>query len=448
MTNITYGRITSNSNNNITTTGGGTDLIATLDSGKIIAYSPGDIAWVLACSALVWLMIPGVGFLYSGLVRGKNALSLLLLAFLSMAVVSVQWWFWGYSLAFSSSSGLLLGNLKHIIFRGVLEQPEPAANNKIPRIVFALYQNMFAALVPAVAIGAAAERGRIGPSMIFVFAWATVVYCPLVSWIWNPNGWAFKWGVLDYAGGVPIEICSGATGLSYSIFLGRRRGFGTHILNFKPHNTSHIVLGTALLWAGWLGFNGGSAYAANIKAALAICVTNLAGSVGGIVWMLIDFRLERKWSCVGLATGSLCGLVAITPAGFVGMPAAALIGGLAAAISNLLTAFKHLFNFDDAMDIFACHAVSGAVGLILTGIFGSKSRASSDGFSNIGGGWVDHNWKQLYKQLAWVIAGFAWSFIMTYILMYFINLLPHFQFRIDEEGEVVGTDVDQCGEKV
>ena len=174
---------------------------------------------------------------------------------------------------------------------------------------------MFAALVPAVAIGAAAERGRVGPACLFMFVWATLVYCPVARTVWSPSGYAFQNGVLDYAGGGPVEIVSGVTGLVYSIYLGKRRGFGTERLAFKPHNVAHVFLGTVLLWVGWLGFNGGSTFAANLKAALAIVNTNLAGSAAAITWMLMDYRLERKWSAVGFCTGAIVGLVAITPAG-------------------------------------------------------------------------------------------------------------------------------------
>ena len=179
----------------------------------------------------------------------------------------------------------------------------------------------FAALVPAIVLGAAAERSRLLPAMIFIFCWTTVVYDPLAHWIWSSNGWAFKWGVLDYAVGVPVEIASGTGGLAYSYFIGHRRGYGTERVIFKPSNISQVVLGTVFLWVGWLGFNGGSCFAASMKAAFAIFNTNLAGSTGAITWMIMDFRLERKWSVVGFCTGAIAGLVAITPAaGFVGAP--------------------------------------------------------------------------------------------------------------------------------
>jgi Amt family ammonium transporter len=247
----------------------------------------------------------------------------------------------------------------------------------------------FAALVPAILIGAAAERSRILPAMVFIFFWTTLVYDPLAHWVWSVNGWAFKWGVLDYAGGVPVEIASGIGGLAYSYFIGKRRDYGTDRVLFKPQNVSQIVLGTVLLWVGWLGFNGGSCFAASLKAAIAIFNTNLAGSVGAIAWLIMDFRLERKWSVVGFCTGAIAGLVAITPAaGFVGQPAAALIGLVSAVVSNLCTRLKHTMRVDDVMDIFAVHALAGIVGVLMTGLFAQASVAATDGFAVIDGGWL------------------------------------------------------------
>jgi len=425
----------------------GTDLIATLPDGTLIAYDPGDIAWVLTCTALVWIMIPGLGYLYSGLVRRKNALSLLLLTLLSQAVVTLQWVIFGYSLAFSDTGSSFIGDSTHFGFRGVLEQPVPGANNKVPRIVYAVYQGQFAALVPAIFIGAACERGRIGPTLLFFFCWTTVVYCPLAYWVWNPNGWAFKLGVLDYAGGVPIEIASGLTGLAYSIYLGKRRGYGTPRLQFRPHNVSHVVIGTVFLWVGWLGFNGGSTFAANLKAAMAMFNTNFAGSIGGLTWMFLDYRLEKKWSVVGFCTGAICGLVAITPAaGFIGVPASIAVGFLASGISNLLTSFKVWFRFDDPMDIFTCHGVSGIVGLICTGIFAQGSVTFNDAITRIPGGWIDQHYIQLGYQIAWICAGCGWTFVVSYILLVIIDHIPYCSIRASEDAEIVGIDDDECGE--
>lgn len=307
---------------------------------------------------------------------------------------------------------------------------------------------MFACLVPAIMLGAACDRARLWPFFVLTFFWTTFVYDPIAMWIWNPNGWAVKWNILDYAGGGPVEISSGISGTVISIYLGKRYGYGTEKLLFRPHNVSQVVLGTVLLWVGWLGFNGGSTFAANLRAAMAIAATNLAGSVAGITWMVMDYRLERKWSVVGFCTGAIAGLVAITPAaGFVGMPAALLIGVVAAFFCNLCTGLKNLVRVDDAMDVFAVHALAGIIGLVMTGIFAQKSVAHNDGYLDIKGGWLSGHFVQLPLQLAWCAVTVCWNVAVTFLLMFVIDRIPYIgPFRPSEVGELVGMDVDQCGE--
>ncbi|KAI7951791.1 hypothetical protein MJO28_007475 [Puccinia striiformis f. sp. tritici] len=409
----------------------GTDVIALESDGRIYAYDPGDIAWVLICAAMT-----------CGMVRGKNALSLLLLALLAMAVVSIQFWFWGFSLAFSHTASFFIGNLDQVGYTDVFSEPDIIANNRIPQIVFAMIQQMQAAIVGAVSIGSAAERGRIGPTIIFMFFWATLVYCPISCWIYNPNGWAYKWGVLDYSGGVSMELCAGMTGLAYSLFIGRRRGYG---VKMHPHNVPHVALGTTLLWFGWMGLSGGGTLA-NVRGAMVMLNTHLAACAGGLTFLVMDFRLERKWSLVGFCLGAICGLVAIAAPGFIGPSSSIVVGIFAAAVSNLTVAYRDKLPWDDGLDIFAGHATSGIVGVLLTGIFAQKSIASSDGFTVIDGGLIDKNWKQMYKQLAWVAAGGSWSFIVTYLIMMIINRIPFCSFRVDSESEVKGIDEDQSGE--
>ncbi|WWD02917.1 hypothetical protein V865_000960 [Kwoniella europaea PYCC6329] len=461
MVNLTYGALLTSSDGSISFEPLGTDILATLQ-GNTSAFDPGDIAWVLTSAALIVFMLPGLGYLYSGLARRKNALSMLFLSLVSLGIVSFQWFFIGYSLVFSESGGSFFGDGRNVGFRQVLERPVPETNGKLPEIVFATYQLMFACLVPAVLLGAAAERSRILPAMIFIFCWTTLVYDMLAHWIWSSNGWAYKWGILEQvtnlhkarcdiidAGGVPVEIASGTAGLAYSYFIGKRRGYGTERVAFKPSNVGHVVLGTVFLWVGWLGFNGGSCFAASLKAAMAVFVTNLAGAVGGIVWLIMDFRLERKWSMVGFCTGAIAGLVAITPAaGFVGAPAGALIGLVSAAVSNLSTRLKVTMRVDDPMDIFAVHALAGVVGVLMTGLFAQSSVAANDGFSEIDGGWIDHNWVQFAKQIVWALVGLGWTFVVTYAIMFVINLIPGCHFRSTEEAEIVGMDEVELGEFV
>lgn len=286
-------------------------LVVTDDNIPYV-YSPGDIAWVLASTALVWIMMPGVGFFYSGLLRQKNALSMIYLSMMTSAVVSFQWVFWGYSLTYSSTANAFLGNLKNFGLKGVLGKPS-IVSARIPSIVFCVYQLMFAAFTPMIAVGAFAERAHLGPLMVFVFVWATIVYDPIACWTWNTNGWVSVLGGLDFAGGTPVHISSGTAALAISIYLGQRHGYGSEELVYEPHNTTYVVLGTVFLWFGWFGFNGGSALSANLRAAQACLSTNVAASVGGLTWMLWDYRIEKKWSVVGFCSGAIAGLVAITP---------------------------------------------------------------------------------------------------------------------------------------
>ncbi|KAH0603734.1 uncharacterized protein H6S33_007393 [Morchella sextelata] len=391
-----------------------------------IWYETGDYAWMLTSTALVLLMIPGVGFFYSGLARRKSALSLIWLSMMSTAVVSFQWFFWGYSLAFSHSAGSFLGNLENIGFRNVLGQTS-VGSSKIPDLLFALYQGMFSCITVALAIGAAAERGRMLPCVVFMFVWATLVYDPIACWTWNATGWSFKMGGLDFAGGTPVHISSGSAALAYSLMLGKRRGHGTHELNYRPHNVTHIVLGTVFLWVGWFGFNGGSALSANLRAVMACVVTNLSASVGGITWCLLDYRLEQKWSTVGFCSGVIAGLVAITPgSGFVPPWAAVIYGVVGGAACNYATKLKFVIGVDDALDIFAEHGVGGIVGNIMTAFFAADYIAHLDGYSEIDGGWINHHWIQLGYQVADSVAGFA--------------------LRASEEAEILGIDDAELGE--
>ncbi|KAF8554495.1 ammonium transporter [Imleria badia] len=419
-------------------------------SGDLVSpygvYNLGDIAWTLASTALVFIMIPGVGFFYSGLLRRKNALSMIYLSMMTVAMVSFQWFFWGYSLAFSSTASPFIGNLDNFALMNMLDQPSDGSP-RVPTIVFCVFQLMFAAITPMIAIGAVAERSRLGPLLVFVFVWSTLVYDPIACWTWNPKGWSYILGGLDFAGGTPVHISSGTAALAISLYLGKRRGYGTVRLAYKPHNTTYVILGTVFLWFGWFGFNGGSALSANYRATEACIVTNLAASVGGLTWMLWDWRLERKWSAVGFCSGAIAGLVAITPgSGFVGTPASVLFGFMAGTVCNFATHLKFIFKFDDTLDIFASHAIGGIVGNILTGLFAQSSIAGADGITSIPGGWLDHNYRQLGIQLADSASGLSYSFVMTTIILWAMHYIPFLRLRCDEETEMLGVDDEEMGE--
>lgn len=431
---------------NITYTYDGS-LVSTYDGdSESIVYNPGDIAWILASSALVMIMCPGVGYLYSGLLRRKNALSMLYLSMAVYSVVTFQWFFWGYSLTFSDTASPFIGDLKHFGMIGVLNQPS-AGSNKIPALVFAIYQSMFAAITPILAIGGAAERSRLAPLLLFTFLWATLVYDPVACWTWNPAGWGYKFGALDFAGGGPVHMTSGTCALMMGIYLGKRRGYGTEKLAYRPHSVSHVVLGTVLLWFGWFGFNGGSALAANLRAAQACFVTNLAAAVGGITWLLMDWYYTRKWSAVALCTGCITGLIGITPAaGYVSAPSSLAIGILTTVAANYATKLKHIFHFDDALDVFSTHGVGGFVGALLTGLFADSRVTEYDGFSVIPGGWINHFYKQLGIQLANAVSIVAYSAVMSLILLVLVDYIPGCSLRASEESEILGIDEAECGE--
>jgi Amt family ammonium transporter len=362
---------------------------------------------------------------------------------MSIAVVSFQWFFWGYSLAFSKTASRFIGNLDNFGFKGVLGQK----TGNVPDLTFAIFQGMFAAITPALAIGAAAERGRMLPCVVFIFIWSTIVYDPIACWTWNANGWVFILGGLDFAGGTPVHISSGAAALAYSLMLGKRRGHGTHELNYRPHNVTHVILGTVFLWFGWFGFNGGSALGSNLRATMACVVTNLAASVGGFTWVLLDYRLERKWSAVGWCSGAISGLVAITPAsGYVPPWSAVVFGVVGGICCNYATKLKYLIGVDDALDIFAVHGVGGICGNLLTGFFAANYIAALDGVTAIPGGWLNQHWIQLAYQLCDCVTGFSYSFGVTCFILFVMNLIPGLSLRASEDSEIEGIDESEIGE--
>lgn len=409
-----------------------------------IFYDTGNMAWITVSAALVLLMIPGVGFFYSGLARRKSALELLLLSLLSLAVVSFQWFFWGYSLTFSRTGNSFFGALDHFGLMKTMGQDVGG----IPDILFVLYQGMFASITPALAIGAVADRGRILPALVFIFIWTTIVYDPIAYWTWNGNGWLYNLPSYDFAGGGPVHVASGTCALAYSLMLGQRTGYNkNHGLPYRPHSVTNVVLGTVFLWVGWFGFNGGSALGMNLQAIFACYITNLSACMGGLAWILLDYRLEKKWSTVGFCSGAISGLVGITPAaGFVPAYGAIVIGVVSGIGCNFATKLKFLIGVDDALDIFAVHGVGGMIGNILTGIFGASWIAGLAGEEHDPIGWVDGNFVQLGYQIAGTLACFSWCFVLTCIILFLMNLVPGLSLRASPAEEDIGMDDCQLGE--
>ncbi|ODQ79688.1 hypothetical protein BABINDRAFT_7905 [Babjeviella inositovora NRRL Y-12698] len=408
------------------------------------AFDAAQLSMLAIASAMIWIMIPGLGFLYSGLARRKSALSMLWVCFMGSMVGVFQWYFWGYSLAFSATaSNNFIGDLHYFGFKKINHFVEGAT---YPTVVYALFQMQFLMVTLAIVAGATtAERGRFLPGMVFLFLWATVVYCPVVYWVWNPNGWAAKWGVLDYAGGGPVEILSGCSGFVYSAFLGRRRDSG--LFNYRAHNISFIMLGLTLLYVGWLFFNGMSCLAVSVKVPYAMMNTHLTGAFGAMTWGILDWRMEKKWSTVALCSGCISGLVAATPAsGCIPLWASVVLGVVAGAVCNFATGFKYLVHVDDSLDVLAEHGVAGIVGLLFNALFGDKYVIGLDGITEHAGGWLNHNYKQLYIQFAYIIACIAYSSGVTAVLCFAINKIPGLHLRITPQAEENGVDEDQIGE--
>lgn len=416
------------------------------DDNLNLPFNAGDQAYIIVASAMVLLMIPGISFLYSGLARRKSALSLIWVTMMSFSVIVFQWYFWGYSLALSSTAtNGFIGNLDKFGLRGTLGEPSPGSP-LIPELLYSFYQMQFCAVTAALVVGATAERGRVVPAMVFTFFWATLVYCPVAYWAWGLNGWGFKYGVLDYAGGGPVEIGSGVSALAYSWVLGRRNE--KMMLNFRPHNISLITLGTILLWFGWLGFNGGSAFGANLRATMACWNSCLTAMFAAMTWCLLDFRLAKKWSLVGWCSGTISGLVAATPASGVITPWASIALGVVSGVAcNFGTKVKFMIGIDDALDVFAEHAIGGIVGLLFNAFFAADYIIGLDGVNmEATGGFLNHNYRQLYVQVAYIVASCAYTFVVSALIAKAIDMIPGLHLRASSEAELLGMDDDQHGE--
>jgi Amt family ammonium transporter len=406
-------------------------------------FLPGDSAWTLVSTAMVWLMIPGVGFLYCGMARSKSALSLLTLCMWSTAIVSVQWFLFGYSLTFSSKGNEIIGYFDKALFLTVGAEANDA-NPRISEILFSIYQGMFAAITPALVIGSTAERGRFLPTLVFMFFWTTFVYDFIAYWTWGPNGWFCVMGGLDFAGGLPVHLSSGVSAAVYAWLLEERQD---SIKEAKPHNIVLVILGTALIWFGYFGFNGASAMGANARAAIVVCNTNLSASIAGITWALLDYRRDKKFSSLAFCFGAIAGLVTVTPAsGFI-IPAYSLVFGVIGAIGcRAAVQIKKLISFDDALDVLAVHGVGGLLGTILVGVFAEKEITATDGLSSIEGGWIEGHWWQIVVQLAGCGATIAWSILVTFIILFIMNKIPGLRLRVNSRTEGSGIDSMQLGE--
>jgi Amt family ammonium transporter len=412
---------------------------ACAQEGAATTLDSGDTAWVLASAALVLFMTPGLALFYGGMTRQKNILGTIMHSFFIMGLVSVQWVIVGYTLSFGPDVGSLIGGLEHLFLNGVGQGPSPYAKT-VPDLAFMMYQGMFAVITPALISGAFAERMRFGPFCVFTLLWATLVYDPLAHWVWG-GGWigAGKLGALDFAGGTVVHISSGIAALAAAIVLGRRLGWPKE--QILPNNLPLTVLGAGILWFGWFGFNAGSALSAGGLASSAFAATHIAASTATITWALAEYFQRGKASVLGAASGSVAGLVAITPAaGFVGPMAALLIGGVAGVLCYFAVSIKFALGYDDALDVVGVHGVGGTWGALATGVFASLA-------INPGGadGLLFGNPAQLAIQAVSVVATVVYSFVLTFILLKVVDATMG--LRATEEEEISGLDLSQHGER-
>jgi Amt family ammonium transporter len=396
----------------------------------------GDTAWVLAATAMVMLMTPGLGLFYAGMVRRKNALATILQSFIMVAIVGVLWVLFGYSLAFGKDHWGLIGSLDWVGLRHVGYDAYPGT--RVPHQAFMLFQAMFAVITPALITGAFAERMRFKAFLIFGVLWATLIYDPICHWVWAPGGWLAHAGVMDFAGGVVVHISSGIAALCCAIVLGRRKGYGHE--EFKPHNLTMTLIGTGLLWFGWFGFNAGSALAANRVAVTAFVATNTAGATAAVVWMFIEWWHRGKPTALGAASGAIAGLAAVTPAsGYIGPMAAMAIGLVAGGICYLAIMAKGKFGYDDSLDVFGVHGVGGIWGVLATGLFATA--VLNPAVKNQG---LLHGGTLIGSQFLAVVSVSAYSFIGTFILLKLTGVIT--PLRAEKDDEEAGLDISQHGE--
>jgi Amt family ammonium transporter len=406
----------------------------------------GDIAWISTATALVMLMTPALGFFYAGLVRKKNLVSTLVQCLIIFAVSSLVWTFWGYSLTFGNSINGIIGDLSLLGLNGIGVNTISPYATQIPELLFFAFQLKFAAITPALIIGAFAERIKFRSLLIFTVLWSTFIYSPVAHWVWNANGWLDVLGAVDFAGGIVIHVSAGFSALAAALVIGRRKTPKSQPNNscngaeHKACNIPYVILGASLLWFGWFGFNAGSALEANALSVSALVATNLAAAAAATSWMIVDWLTKGKPSAIGISVGAVCGLVAVTPAsGFVTVTSAIVIGLVAGVVSNLVANWRSAkTRIDDSLDVFACHGISGLWGSIATGLFATTMVNNVDGL-------FYGNSSLLIAQVLSVLFVAAFSFFGSLLLLKIINVFS--PLRVSPEEEDSGLDLSQHGEE-
>ena len=419
----------------------------------------GDTAWMLFSTALVLLMtIPGLALFYAGMVRKKNILATMMQSFAICCIVALVWIAAGYSIAFTTGNAWI-GDFSRLLLRGIADNIEKGNDSAgflllsglpevqdlattIPESVYMMYQMTFAIITPALIAGAFADRMKFSSMCVFMALWSLVVYAPVAHWVWAPSGWANQAGVLDFAGGTVVHINAGIAGLVCALVLGKRRGYGT--TNMAPHNLAYAVIGAALLWVGWFGFNAGSAVAANGRAGMAMTVTQIATAAAAMGWMFAEWITKGKPSVLGAVSGAVAGLVAITPASGYVLPGASIVIGLAAGTICFwaATSLKHILGYDDSLDAFGVHGVGGIVGALLTGVFSFAPLSATDASPDGSPGGLS----QLILQCQGVAATVVYSGVMTLIILMIVKAI--FGLRVTEDEEREGLDIALHGEQV
>lgn len=399
----------------------------------------GDTTFIFVSTVLVFIMTPGLALFYGGMVRKKNVLNTMMNSFIIMALISIQWIIIGYTIAFGPDKFNLFGGLDFLGLKGVGAAPNADYAGTIPQSLFVLFQMMFAIITPALITGSFAERMRFPAFLIFILLWSTLVYDPLAHWVWGVGGWLRNLGALDFAGGTVVHISSGVAGLVAALVLGKRKGYKTTPM--VPHNIPFVVLGAALLWFGWFGFNGGSSLAANGLAIQAFLVTNTSAAAAALSWVIIEWLHHGKPTLLGAATGAVVGLVAITPAaGFVGVIPAIIIGLVVSPLCYFaISLVKAKLGYDDSLDVFGCHGIGGIWGALATGLFASKD------INPLGNnGFFFGNPAQLGIQALSVVVTIAFSGVLTFVILKAISLFT--SLRASESEEEEGLDITQHGE--
>jgi Amt family ammonium transporter len=404
-----------------------------------VPVDTGDTAWLLISSALVMLMTPGLALFYGGMVRRKNVLSTIMMSFACLGLIGLLWVLYGYSLSFGTDHAGIIGGFNFLGLNNVGQDPSTTYATTTPQLAFMIFQAMFAVITVALITGAIVERVKFGALLVFSALWLTIVYLPTAHWVWGSGGWLAKLGVLDFAGGTVVHINAGVSALALVMLLGRRRGFPED--SMEPNNIPMVVLGAALLWFGWFGFNAGSALTSGGLASSAFVATNTAAAAAAFTWMIISW-IHKRPTVLGTVTGAVVGLVAITPAaGFVTPLAGIAIGAIAAIISYYgMVLLKIKRGVDDSLDVFACHGLGGMWGALATGIFATVSvnSAGADGV-------IMGNWMQLAKQLVGIVSVGGFAFVATLGIGRLVDKVMG--LRVGQVEETVGLDVSQHGER-